>query len=368
MEITYLTEPDVEYPLEAWDALQDYVSTTLCGQYHQAPGVALESLSLEGYKEALRHTWEKLVEWLKKIVVWVREKTISMKARLLRTRDSVESTLGGLHALRANRTPLDHVVVPMAAHEYRHLVKTPGDKVDMRMVVQANEDMTRVMGLFFDSHVEYVRAQLGIIAEAFGVFDVLQADAQLDQLKQRLANLPFKGFGSGETNIPIVGMSEIVLDKTSHPGLDELCVVGMKMMPTTRMSGFRAPSVNQAIAVMVNLREALNRALQFQEHVLPDLNTIHQKLLHAGGMLMKQVNSLTEGSDDEAHIEAVVKQMLAIEAKIAGSVMRPLIPGMHWICETANAIAQLFSRVLHAASIQKGPELGPIVPALPSPG
>jgi hypothetical protein len=61
MEIDYITEPEAPFPYEAWDALNGYIS----GNYG---GLSTEGLSMEGYKETLRHLWEKLVEYLKKII------------------------------------------------------------------------------------------------------------------------------------------------------------------------------------------------------------------------------------------------------------------------------------------------------------
>jgi hypothetical protein len=80
MEIDYITEPEAPFPYEAWDALNGYIS----GNYG---GLSTEGLSMEGYKETLRHLWEKLVEYLKKIISWVKEKTMSDKRRLEQTRE-----------------------------------------------------------------------------------------------------------------------------------------------------------------------------------------------------------------------------------------------------------------------------------------
>lgn len=365
MEIIYITESDQSDGLVAWEALKEHVNKALSALTLEsyAGGVLVQ----EGFKETLRHLWEKLVEQLKKLIAWIKEKTTSDKARLLRARDRVETLLGLLHGLQAHRAPLDHVVVPMTAMEYRHLAKTPKDRVDMRMLGEAHTDMTRAMGLFFESHVDYVRTQMRLITEAFGKFDVLQADAQLAELKAKLAQLPFKGFGPDETHISVVGMATIVLDKTSHPGLDELAFVGTKLMASTVTSGFRAPPVGAAIAIMVNLREVLNRAIQFQEHVLPTLEATHQQLLRAGGSLMKRVNEMTSGNTDGSHIEAVVKEMLGMEAKIASSVMRPLVPAFDWIINTADAMSGLIGRAVESAQHQEAPKPGSITPALPAP-
>jgi hypothetical protein len=360
MEIVYITEPDAPFPYEAWDALNSYISGTYSG-------LTTEALAMEGYKETLRHLWEKLVEYLKKIVSWVKEKTMSDKRRLEQTREQVEKVLGELHALQVHRAPLDHVAVPMSAAEYRQLAKTPHDKVDMRMVGEAYRDMQRVMTLFFESHVDYVKAQVGLIVETYGGFDVLQADEQLAQLKAKLAGLPFKGFGVDETHIPIVGMSEIVLDKTSHPGMDELAIVVMKMSVSSPTAGFRAPNVGAAIAIMVNLREALNRAIKFHEVILPDLETTHKKLVSGGGMLLKRVNEIVDGNTDGNHITAIVKEMLAIEAKVAGSVLRPIVPAVGWMCTTSHAVSSLITRCVEAAQHQEAPKPGSVMPALPAP-
>jgi hypothetical protein len=362
MEIIYLPEPDWSLSHEAWDQLGALLP--------DASTLAMEGLALEGFKEVARHMWEKLVAQLKALIAWIKEKVTGLRGQVVRTRDRVETVLGQLGALKTHHAAFDHITVALTSNEFRYLAKTPMDKIDLHLLQQAQEDLSLVSNVLFVSHPDYVKTQVGLLNVAFGQFDVIEAQAQLLHLKEQLALIPFQGFPQGITNIPIVGMSELVLNKTAHPGLDSLNFVAFRMLVTAPTTAFQAPNLNLAIAMMVNTRGVLERALRFHEHMLPELEGLHQQLLHAGGVLMKRVNQLTENADDASHITSVVKQLLAVEATVARSVMQPVVPGIAWICHTTDAICSLLERMVDAASEQKAPEATHAThayPALPAP-
>lgn len=365
MEIIYLTEPGLHDAHEAWGSLNDYIEEAFARQ-DLASGLVLESLSMEGFKEMARNIWEQMVIQIKKLITWITERLMSLHHRMERSRDRVEQVLSGLSALRTHRAPFDHVVVPMSANEYRHLSRKSHETVGPAQLMQANADLGKVSQIFFQAHVEYVKSQCGAIAEAFGNFDILNAETQLSSLHDKLAQLTIQGASEGAP-IDIVGLAQIAVNNTTHPGIASLGLVTMRTMVQNPTSGFKAPSVTESIAVMANARQVLSQALQFHEQLRTQLEKLHGQLLHSGSVLMQHVKSMTEGSSDGSRIIKVVKDMLRIEAIVAKNIAPPPVSASNWICETTDAISSLMQRAVDAASLQPANKPGAFTPTLPAP-
>lgn len=346
MKIVYLTETDVS-PGLALESMWPVLSTE-----SRDPG----TLSLEGFKEMARHLWEELMIRLKKVVDWIKEHLLSQRQRMERSRDHIESVMSGLGSLRAHRAPFDHVKVPLSGHEYRRLSRVANEALQPRMLQNAAEDMQKVATCFFEAHVNHVKAQCAILAEAFGRFDILAADTELVNLKAKLAALKIQGVEVGHP-IEVVGLTSITAAPFHVDDVASLNLSTLRMLVQQPSTSVKMMSVAETLAVATNVREVLSKAINFHDHLKSDMEKCHYQLLHAGGLLMQHVKQMTEGTTDGGRIVDVVREMLKIEAGVAKTMAPCVVYAINWECETADAISAVLTRALHEASDQATPHV-----------
>jgi hypothetical protein len=360
MKVIYKNELGPHDAVDALESLNTYIAESLSGTV-----LSMEGLSTEGFKETARHMWEQLLIHIKKLIEWVKEQLMSLRHRMERSRERVEQVMSGLGALRAHRAPFDHVVVPMSAHEYRRLSREPHETPGSVMLTNASSDMEKVGHIFFQSYTDYVKAQCNAISETMGRFNVLNADAELAELKDKLALLKIKDVQEGQP-IKIVGLSTITVNNVSHPGIETLMLGTARMAVQNPDTGFKVPSVNEASAVMANIRSALTQSLNFYDQMRGQLEKLHGQLMHSGSLLMQNIKNMTEGSSDGDRIIKSVRELLKIEGVVAKNMSPPTVGAIHWVCETADAVSSLLQRALELATHQAEPKTANDSTPLPS--